>query len=73
MNWFRTVKRYFDLGIYTVENVRLFVEAGRITKEQFKEITGEDFDPVTQPTPEKHEDTKVNVIEENKVQPEKQN
>lgn len=72
MNWFRTVKRYFDLGIYTVENVRLFVEAGRITKEQFKEITGEDFDPVAQPMPEVHEDVKAEVTEENKVQPEKQ-
>ena len=40
---FTIVKRYFDKGIYTAENVRTFVRAGRLTEEQFKEITGEDY------------------------------
>ena len=40
---FTSVKRYFDKGIYTAENVRTFVRAGRLTEEQYKEITGEDY------------------------------
>lgn len=44
-NWyFETAKNYFDLKIYTVDDIRLFVQAERIAKEQFKEITGEDYD-----------------------------
>ncbi|RGX10523.1 XkdX family protein [Paraclostridium sordellii] len=42
--YFETAKTYFESKIYTVDDIRLFVEAERITKEQFKEITGEDFD-----------------------------
>lgn len=42
--YFEMAKKYFDLKIYKVDDVRLFVEAERITKEQFKEITGEDYD-----------------------------
>lgn len=37
------VKRYYDKGIYTVENVRSFVKAGKLTAEGFKNITGEDY------------------------------
>ena len=40
---FTIVKRYFDKGIYTIDNVRTFVRAGRLTEEQYKEITGEDY------------------------------
>ncbi|CEK34312.1 phage uncharacterized protein, XkdX family,Phage uncharacterised protein (Phage_XkdX) [[Clostridium] sordellii] len=43
MNWFKTVKRYFDLGIYSVDDVKVFVKADRITKEQYKEITRKDY------------------------------
>lgn len=42
--YFDMAKKYFDLKIYKVDDVRLFVEAERITKEQFKEITGENFE-----------------------------
>lgn len=42
--YFEMAKKYFDLKIYKVDDVRLFVQAERITKEQFKEITGEDYD-----------------------------
>ncbi|MEF9991323.1 MAG: XkdX family protein [Peptostreptococcaceae bacterium] len=48
--YFDMAKRYFDLKIYKVDDVRLFVEADRITKEDFKEITGEEFDkPIDKP------------------------
>lgn len=42
--YFDMAKKYFDLKIYKIDDVRLFVEAERITKEQFKEITGENFE-----------------------------
>lgn len=37
------VKRYFEKGIYSKDNVRTFVKAGRITKEQYTLITGEAY------------------------------
>lgn len=40
---YKIVKRYFDKGIYTIENVAVFVRAGKITAEQYKEITGEPY------------------------------
>lgn len=40
---FKVVKRYYDKGIYSAENVATFVKAGKITAEQYKEITGEGF------------------------------
>lgn len=49
--YFEMAKKYFDLKIYKVDDVRLFVEAERITKEQFKEITGEDYDKPTNNLP----------------------
>lgn len=38
---FKIVKRYYDKGIYTKENVATFVKAGKIKTEQYEEITGE--------------------------------
>ena len=40
---FKIVKRYYDKGIYSKEDVATFVRAGKITPEQYKEITGEDY------------------------------
>ena len=37
------VKRNFDRGLWTAQMVRLAVRKGVITKEQFKEITGNDY------------------------------
>ncbi|CEN23105.1 phage uncharacterized protein [[Clostridium] sordellii] len=48
--YFEMAKKYFDLKIYTVDDVRLFVQAERITKEQFTEITKESFDVVSLPS-----------------------
>ena len=41
MDWFEKIKRYFDGGYYTIEEVKIFVKAGKITESQFTEITGE--------------------------------
>ena len=40
---FNIVKRYYDKGIYSNEDVKKFVLAGKITPEQYKEITSEDY------------------------------
>lgn len=40
MNWFLTVKRYYEQGYYTKEQVGLFVAGGRITEEEYETITG---------------------------------
>ena len=37
------VKRYYDKGIYSKENVATFVKAGKITADDYKDITGEDY------------------------------
>lgn len=40
---FKIVKRYYDKNIYSKEDVGKFVKAGKLTKEQYKEITGEEY------------------------------
>lgn len=40
---FKIVKRYYERGIYSKENVTVFVKSGKITSEQYKEITGEEY------------------------------
>ena len=43
---FKIVKRYYDKGIYSKEIVATFVRAGKITAEQYKEITGDTYEEV---------------------------
>lgn len=38
---YKIVKRYYEKGIYSKEDVAKFVKAGKITAEQYKEIVGE--------------------------------
>lgn len=40
---FKIVKRYFDKGIYSKEDVSVFVTAGKISSTEYKEITGEEY------------------------------
>jgi len=40
---FTIVKRYYDKGIYTADDVAVFVRAGRLTPEQYEQITGETY------------------------------
>lgn len=35
--------RYYDKGIYDIEDVKVFVKSGDLTEEEFKEVTGEDY------------------------------
>ena len=40
---YKIVKRYYDKGIYSKEDVAVFVKAGKITEEEYKSITGEEY------------------------------
>ena len=39
---FKLVKRYYDKGVYTKDDVMKFVKAGKITEEQYEEIVKEE-------------------------------
>lgn len=40
---YNTVKRYYDKGIYSKEDVAVFVKAGKITAEEYEMITGDEY------------------------------
>lgn len=49
MDWFKTVKRYYDMGFYTNDPaspmyIGKFVEYGKITLEQYETITGSTYE-----------------------------
>ena len=44
MNKFEKVKYYYDHGLWSIDRVRNAVAKGWITAEQFREITGEDYE-----------------------------
>lgn len=41
---FKIVKKYYDKGIYSKADVAKFVEAGRLTAEEYEAITGEPYE-----------------------------
>lgn len=40
---FDKIKKYYDRGFYTAEQVADFVKKGKLTAEQYEEITGEPY------------------------------
>ena len=40
---FETVKKNYDRGLWNITMVKMTVKKGIITKSQFKEITGKDY------------------------------
>ena len=40
---FESVKKNYDRGLWNIQMVRMAVRKGVITREQFKEITGQDY------------------------------
>ena len=40
---FETIKKNYEKGLWTKVLVKMSVKKGIITKEQYKEITGEDY------------------------------
>ena len=43
MNWYDKIKNYYDKELWTKEQVKVAVEKGKITEEEYKEIVGEDY------------------------------
>ena len=41
---FDIVKKYYDRGYYSKEKVAEFVRKGKLTPEQYKEITGDEYE-----------------------------
>lgn len=40
---YNLLKKYYDMGIYTDENMKVFVACGWITPEEYQEITGKPY------------------------------
>lgn len=40
---YETIKKNYEKGLWTVQLVKMAVKKGVITKEQYKEITGNDY------------------------------
>ena len=41
---YKKVKRLYDLGLYTAEQVKDFADKGKITAEEYEEITREKYE-----------------------------
>jgi len=44
VDWFTIVKRHYDAGRYDAADVAVFVRAGKITAQQYEQITGEPYE-----------------------------
>lgn len=47
---FDLVRQSFQAGWYTAADVKMFVMAKMITKDEYKRITGQEYDQLQQPT-----------------------
>lgn len=43
MDWFKTVNNFYKGGQYDKDDVKVFVEKGKITLEQYQQITDEEY------------------------------
>ena len=43
--WFARIKRFYDAGLWTKEQVRDAVTFNRITQEEYEQIVGEPYTP----------------------------
>lgn len=43
IDYFSTVKRYYDLNIYSKDDVAIFVQYNKITSDQYTLITGDPY------------------------------
>lgn len=41
--WYKLITQFYKASRWTLEQVKRAVELGKISKEQYKEITGEDY------------------------------
>lgn len=42
-DWYINIKYYYEKKYWTIDQVKVGVEKEKITAEQFKQITGEDY------------------------------
>lgn len=42
--YYSIIKRFYDLGVYSLAKVRDFVKAGVISPEQYETITGQKYE-----------------------------
>lgn len=40
---FSYIKEYYDIQLYAVDDIKIFVKAGWITSDEFKKITNQDY------------------------------
>lgn len=40
---YNTIKRYYDMGLYNKDQLRVFVQKMAITPEEYEQITGEPY------------------------------
>ena len=43
MDWFKYINMFYKQKLWTIEQVRAGVQMGKITTEQYEEITGEPY------------------------------
>jgi|GEM_PF-2182506 len=43
MDWFKIVSNYYQANLHTLEDVGVYVINNKITAEQYKQVTGQDF------------------------------
>lgn len=43
MDWFTTCQQYYNSGFYTATQLKVFVSKGKITADQFQQITGQTY------------------------------
>ncbi|UQW98197.1 XkdX family protein [Rummeliibacillus sp. G93] len=43
MDWFKTISDFYKSGFYTDNQVKVFVVKGKITTEQFQQITNQTY------------------------------
>ena len=41
MDWFKMISKYYAQGLYTKDQVKIFVVAGKITAAQYETIAGD--------------------------------
>lgn len=43
MDWFKTISDFYNGNYYTDEQVKVFVAKGKITSDQYQQITGQAY------------------------------
>jgi len=50
IDWYTYIKGFYEGGLWSKKQVHDVVAAGRITPEQYEEITGDPYDPDSPPS-----------------------